>query len=483
MSNSEVHWHEGMFLRQHHFLTEHRQMLRLTQLDGKWNLHHGWGLRSIDLNTDALGNFRFSVSSLQARLRDGTLIEVPGDGPLPELDLKPALESNRKVTVHLGVPVLKSGQPNVSETGAVDGARYFLVTQPYEDENLGVNPQDLTFRKLNLKLLLSTQNLAGYETLPIARIEKSERAEATPQLDTAYIPPILACDAWKPLAIGILQNVYDRVGRKLEKLAGQAVSRNMSLDSQTPGDALIFAQLRELNESYAMLTNLAFVEGVHPLAAYHELCRLVGQLSIFSLTRRPPPLPRYNHDDLAGCFSQVKNYLDDLLDIVPEPDYQERPFVGHGLRMQVAIERTWLDQSAQMYIGVQSPLEPDACADLMMRQLDMKVGSSDRVEMIYKMGDVGLRFSHVAASTMPQSLPRPQGLTYFQINRELQLNEWQLAEKSLSLAIRFNEKLIVGNIDRQEVVHLRLDSELPFRFTLFVLPQGTAGAPKSGGRT
>jgi len=89
----------------------------------------------------------------------------------------------------------------------------------------------------------------------------------------------------------------------------------------------------------------------------------------------------------------------------------------------------------------------------------------------------------VAASAMPQSLPRPQGLTYFQINRELQLNEWQLAEKSLSLAIRFNEKLIVGNIDRQEVVHLRLDSELPFRFTLFVLPQGMAGAATSGRRT
>lgn len=483
MSKSEVHWHEGMFLRQHHFLAEHRNLLRVIQLAGKWNLHHGWGLRSIDLNTEALSNFRFSVVSLQARMRDGTLIDAASDGPLPEIDLKPALEANRKATVLLAVPALKSGQPNVSEGGAADGARYYLVTQPCEDENLGVNPQDLTFRKLNLKLLLSTQNSTGYETLPIARIEKSERAEATPQLDASYIPPVLACDAWKPLAIGILQNVYDRVGRKLEKLAGQAVSREMSLNSQTPGDALVFAQLRELNESYAVLTNLAFVEGIHPLSAYQELCRLVGQLSIFSLARRPPPLPRYNHDDLAGCFFQVKNYLDDLLDIVPEPDYQERPFVGHGLRMQVAIERTWLDQSAQMYIGVQSPLEPDACADLMMRQLDMKVGSSDRVEMIYKMGDVGLRFSHVAGSAAPQSLPRPQGTTYFQINRELQLNEWQLAERSLSLAIRFNEKLIVGNIDRQEVVHLRLDSEMPFRFTLFVLPQVAAGASKSSGRS
>ncbi len=182
---------------------------------------------------------------------------------------------------------------------------------------------------------MSSQNLAGYETIPIARVEKSERAEATPQLDTTYIPPVMACDAWPELSVGILQAIYDRIGRKIEKLAGQAVSRGLSLESPAPGDVLIFAQLRELNAAYATLTSLAFIEGIHPLMAYHELCRLVGQLSIFSLSRRPPVIPRYNHDDLGGCFYQLKNYLDDLLLIVPEPDYQERPFVGHGLRMQV----------------------------------------------------------------------------------------------------------------------------------------------------
>ena len=244
-----------------------------------------------------------------------------------------------------------------------------------------------------------------------------------------------------------------------------------------PGDVQIFAQLRVLNETYATLSNLAFIEGIHPLTAYIELSRAVGQLSIFNLSRRPPAIPRYNHDDLGGCFYQLKNYLDDLLSIVPEPDYQERPFQGHGLRMQVSLERPWLDQSAEMYIGVQSPMEPEACVDL-MRQLDMKVGSSERVETIYRMGDVGLRFAHVPASLLPQSLPRPQGLTYFQINREQQKADWQFAEKSLSLAIRFNEKLIVGSIDRQEVVTLRLTSEMPFRFTLFVLPTGGAAAAR-----
>src|SRR5438132_7118776 len=143
MPRGEVHWHEGMFLRQHHFLTEHRQLVRLTQLDEKWTLHHNWGLRSIQLNAEALGNFRFSVSELKARLRDGTLIEVPEDGPLPELDLKPALESNRKVTIHLGIPLLKSSHPNIAADGPSDNNRYYLITRQVDDENLGVNPQPI----------------------------------------------------------------------------------------------------------------------------------------------------------------------------------------------------------------------------------------------------------------------------------------------------------------------------------------------------
>ncbi len=128
-----------------------------------------------------------------------------------------------------------------------------------------------------------------------------------------------------------------------------------------------------------------------------------------------------------------------------------------------------------MFIGVKSPLEPEQCVEL-MRQLDMKVGSSDRIEMIYRMGDIGLKFSHVPERELPPALPRDKGLTYFQINREQQQNEWQQVERSLTLAIRFNENRIVGNIDRQEIVNLRLNTEMPFRFTLYVLATKGVGS-------
>ena len=223
MSLSAVHWHEGMFLRPHHFLASSRHWHEQGHRGEKWDHHHDWGLRSIKLSLDALGNFRLAVGSLEARLRDGTLVSVPEDGVLAEADLKPAFERSNAVTAYLGVPMLSMGRANVAAEGATEGVRYRLATQVLQDENTGVNPQPIQVRMLNVRLLLSGQDHAGYEVLPIARVVKSPRAEATPQLDETYFPPMLACDAWGPLRAGILEALYDRVGKKIDALAAQVL--------------------------------------------------------------------------------------------------------------------------------------------------------------------------------------------------------------------------------------------------------------------
>src|SRR5262249_34480367 len=185
----------------------------------------------------------------------------------------------------------------------------------------------------------------------------------------------LACDAWRALGTGIVQAAYDRLRKKIETVATQVVSRGITFDSHAQGDALTFAQLRVLNQGFAVLEILGFAQGVHPLVAFTELCRLAGQLAIFGETRRPPDLPRYDHDDLAGCFARVKENIDNLLDVLVEPEYKERPFVGAGLRMQVSLEPAWLESGWDMYIGVQCPLSADECLRLLRPgQLDMKVG-------------------------------------------------------------------------------------------------------------
>jgi type VI secretion system protein ImpJ len=472
MTVPAVHWYEGMFLRPQHFQALQRHWAHLASRGEKWDLHYNWGVREIDLDLEALANYRLVVRSLQARLRDGTLLALPEDGTLPAIELKGAFDHGNSVTAFLAVPVLRLGRANTATGRTSDGARYLIDEQELEDENTGLNPQPVQVRLLNLRLLLSSQDHTGYEVLPIARIEKSPRAEATPQLDRTYIPPLLACDCWPPLAASILQTIYDRIGKKIELLANQVVANNISFDSQAQGDAQLINQLCTLNEAYSLLGILVFAQGIHPLHAYLELCRLVGQLAIFGAQRRPPELPRYDHDDLGICFARVKQHLDALLDILVEPAYKERPFVGAGLRMQVVLEPAWLESVWQLFIGVQSPLDAEELIRLLTRagQLDMKIGSSERVDAIYRMGQAGLRFAH--SPRPPRALPTQPGLTYFQISRESQLAEWQNVQKSLTLAIRLNENLIVGDIQGQQVLKIKTGGQATtLQFTLYVVPQ------------
>jgi type VI secretion system protein ImpJ len=473
MSVRAVHWHEGMFLRPHQLQAAQRYLLHINQLAAKWDLHYNWGLRSIEIDREALSNHRLVIRRLEARLRDGTLIAIPEDTALPALDLKPALQDSPTVMASLALPVLRIGRANVAAPGSAEGGRYQVESQEIEDENTGQNPQPVQIRIPNVRLLLSTQDMAGYETLPIARIEKSMAADTAPQIDGSYIPPVVACDASASLLVDILQTVYDRIGRKIELLAGQVVSRGIAVESHAAADALIITQLRALNESYALLGILAFAQGVHPLDAYVELCRLVGQLSIFGDTHRPPELPKYDHDDLGGCFYQVKKYLDALLDKIIEPEYKQRPFEGAGLRMQVPLEPAWLEPAWQIYVGVKSPLTADECVKLLTKsgQLDMKIGSSDRVDRIYQLGQAGLKFTH--SPTPPRALPVIKDLIYFQVSRESQQEEWLNVQKSLTLAIRLNETRIAGNIQGQRILTIRTGGQTTtLEFTLFVVKAG-----------
>jgi type VI secretion system protein ImpJ len=466
-----------MFLLPQHLQAAQRYGSSFAQLGDKWNLHYSWGLRTCELDPDALGNYRFVVRRLQARLRDGTLIAIPEDGVLAAVELKTAFERTRSIRVFLAVPVFDLGRANVPTNSSPDRARYLLDSQELEDENTGQDRKAIRIRRLNCKLLLSTEDRAGYETLPIAQVKKSDRADATPELDEAYIPPVLACDAWKGLSAGIMENIYDRIGGLLEEHTKLVVDRHIGLESQSPGDRLIIEQLRALNEAYALLRVLAFAEGVHPLAAYLELCRIVGQLVIFSRKlgpRTPNTLPLYDHDDLGRCFTTVKQYIHESLDF-RRPVYQERPFYRADQRMEVKLEREWLESAWQVYVGVQTALSADRCIRLLSSGpggLDMKIASADQVDQIFTLAKRGVKFEHSARP--PRVLPSPPGLIYFQVDPQSQPDVWQDIKDKLTLALRLNTRGLVESPDNapNELTIRTSDGQTAsLMFTLYVVPQ------------
>ncbi len=466
MAHRPVHWHEGMFLRPHHFQAAARHADEAAARSARLDQHHGWGWRRCNIDADALGAFRLVVRSAEARFRAGAVVTLPDDAPAIDFDLRPAFTGRSTVDVFLAVPHWRPGQANAGAAG-----RYTVTPAPVEDENTGANPQPVPFRSPNVRVLVTGEDQAGFDVLPLARLEKADRPEATPHLAPGFIPPVLACDAWPGLQADVLQQVYFRLNKKIEVLAGQVTSRGISFDSSTPGDARRMNQLSRLNEGYSVLTGIAFAPGVHPFGAYLELLRLAGQLSVFGRDARPPELPRYDHDDLGTVFARLKQLVDGLLTDVEDVKYHERPFVGAGLRMQVTLEPAWLESGWQVYLGVRSNVPTEECVKMLTRpeRLGMKIGSSDRVDTIFTRGQEGLRFT--PAPRPPRDLPSAPALTYFEVSRDSATNEWGHVQANKTLAIRMQERDIVGSIDGQRELAIRAAGQTAtFTFTLYLIP-------------
>jgi type VI secretion system protein ImpJ len=325
---------------------------------------------------------------------------------------------------------------------------------------------------VNVRLLLSTQDRSGYETLPIARIKRASEGAAIPQLDKDYIPPVLSIDVWPPLGREIVRAIYDVIGQKIDVLSQQLIDRGIGLASQDPGDADRVEMLSQLNGAYGMLSVLAFTPGIHPLTAYTELCRIASQLAIFTPERRAPSLPPYDHDDLAGIFRQIKLRIEQAINAVRDYEFEQRYFVGVGLGMQVTLEPRWFNSDWQWYIGVRKgDLSVQEIRDLLSPgQLDWKFGSSRQVEMLFQHRAEGLQLTPVERSI--RALPTRQDWIYYEIPRK-DTPAWRDVQQTQTLALRLKDSLIL-NQDRlqgetQLVVSAR-GRRVPLQFALFAVP-------------
>jgi type VI secretion system protein ImpJ len=476
MHNMPVHGSEGMFLRPQHFQAAERCWAETLQTSEHWDHQYFYGIRNLELSPEAIANYQVQVNVCHARMKDGTLITLDPGQELDRVDLKEAFAKESTVRVYLAVPKLKMGIANVA-TGKEPGLhRYVETTQAIQDESAGGNDQEIQFRRPNVKLLLSTQDMAGYEVLPLVQIQRAGQREAAPQIDVSYAPPMLAIDAWPPLGLDIVRAIYDILGKKIEVLSEQVLNRGITLASLEPGDLDRLLMLSQLNIASSTLGVLAFASGVHPFTAYTELCRTVGRLAIFGPKRRVPDLPKYDHDDLARIFRYVKEQIELLLGGIRDYEYEQRFFVGEGKGMRVSLETKWLGADWQWFVGVlRGALDEKECLALLSPSkpseltLDWKLGSTRQVDALFEYGAEGLHLTPLPQA--PRALPPGRDWLYFEVSR--QNAAWKDVLQTQTLAMRLKDALIVNRNELQgerKIVVSYRGKQMPLHFALFAVP-------------
>ena len=472
MRNLPVNWSEGMFLQPHHFQAADRYWAEVAHTSEIWDHPYSYGVRRIEFSHDALANFQLQVNTCCVRLRDGTIISLEDTDQLERRDLKEPFASQSTLRVFIAVPKVVLGRANLGTPGNVDNRRYLEGSAPVPDENTGGNERELSTRDLNARLLLETDDLEGYEYLPIAQVRRAGETEASPQLDDSYIPPLLAVDVWPPLAQGIVRAIFDRIGERIETLSNQAVTSGLSFSSQEVGELEHLMQLTELNQAYVTQQILSFARGIHPFQVYLELVRLVGTLAIFRPDKRPPEdLPNYDHDDLARIFAWLQQEIYARLGTRPKRTYEQRFFLGDGPRMRVALDHRWLATDWEWYVGVlRGELLEEQCGLMLSKRvLDCKLGSAAQVDKIFEKGLEGLNLT--PATNPPKVLPSSGNWVYYQVARGGAF--WDEVLKTETLAMRFNERLVANLAslqDQREMLVSVGGREFPLQFALFAVP-------------
>jgi type VI secretion system protein ImpJ len=440
MAKRPVHWFEGMFLKPHHFQASDRFYRDRIRESEDWLQPHDWGLRSVRFDEDAIANYSLRLTSCQARFKDGTTLNVPEEVSVDPLELRAALGQKAEVTVYLAVPAWQESRANAERVKSEHNPRYLVGPLERPDENTGADEEEIEFRYVQARLVLEDPDLTGYELLPVARIGRSAAAGSPPRLDRNYVPPILGIDAWTPLYDEV-QALFRQIEAWINREADQLVGRKIAFDSQVLGDAERILRLSTLNAASATFQAILFTHGLHPLLMYRELCRLLGELSIFGETRRPMKVPGYDHDNIGPIYWSVINEIRRLLPEETRP-FERRYFKVEGKRLVVQLDADWTIETTRMYIGVETNELSDAeCDKLMREEWDWKLGSAEEVETIFKRAEEGLRMEPL--NRIPPALP--MGFVYFNIVRHSTYWTDVVRTKTLGLRFRTTGARAIGN--------------------------------------
>ena len=459
MQNPSVHWSEGMFLRPHHFQASDRYWSEMSGLHSRLDHPYGYGVFNVSVSQEAIGNGILELVGLQARLRDGTIVSNEASH-VESIDLNVRLANanlgNKPITVFLATPVASEGRANVSRDGSDSKARYAAIAREIDDDSTGGNRQEIKLRQINARILFSTDDTSGFDTVPIMRLLPNA-ANAKFVVDPNYFPPSLTTRSWSELDT-LIRELRNFMGSRIKTMSTVIQDKGITLSTQVHGDLEKILLMHVLNESYGELSCLAFASGVHPLVVYTALCSIVGRCSIFSPTSAIEEVPRYDHDDLARIFRWASDLIRNLINSVKEDECIQRNFIGAGRGMHVALEPEWFGPEWEWYFGV-SPINLglEECIQLLKGQIDWKLGASDKVEQYMTQRQPGLKLRSV--QQLPRGLSNRGKWVFFQIR--LDDEPWKQVQLAQTMAMRVRSDQIsnLDSLDGNRRLHVTVQGQ------------------------
>ena len=400
-----VAWMEGMFLRPQHL----QQSDLSSEARLRYHLHalnpFHWGVRDVAFDEEALAENRIVITRLEAVLRDGSLVKVPGNA---RLESRTFAKGQERIAVHLALRSWSDQDPNLEspETGSLK-ARNRLAALELPDANRGGLPSTIEVLEPNLRLLLSGEEaeLGLYEAFKLAEIEATEDSKRPYALAKSYVPPLLALQA-SPVLLDAFTRVTSQAGARVR--AAASMTKLVSVDSLPR----LFMRYT-LARLAPLLKHLLSTGESHPFPVYTALIELAGAVTAYRLESEAD-FPVYDHENLHGCFIPLLDHIASELDRIAPENFKKLPLaydVASAAYLTKALDVQLVKPGNVYYLAVKAPIEQ---AELEAYMTGGKAGSLQHVKMASRFKLASVPMQRLAGQ--PGEIEALPGYVFYQID-------------------------------------------------------------------
>ena len=310
-SHNKVIWDEGLFIRPHHFQQEARYLDFLIDYKSKSLNEFLFGFHSLKINQEYLNFGKIGIQQASGIMLDGTVFSVPAETPEPQpLTINDLSMVNQ--IVYLCLPLKSDGVTELSANDKYGQTRLSPDTVEIKDTLSSAGDYAaINVAKVNLKLMLESEDRSGYNCLAIAKIV-DRQADNKITLDEHFYPVSTSISA------------IPQLGKFLGEISGlmRERSKNIAERVGSPSQAGVadvtdFMMLLALNRFHPYFLHLARMRHVHPERLYSVLVATCGELSTFiNENKLPEEFAAYNHELPHISFIPLQNILKQILGTV-----------------------------------------------------------------------------------------------------------------------------------------------------------------------
>jgi type VI secretion system protein ImpJ len=305
----KISWQDGMFIYPHHF---QQQDLCLQSLIGR---HHAalpyfsYGLLEFVLDDAALRMNTILIKKCAGILPDGTIFHAPDKDALPKPIVVP-LQYNEEY-VYLGLVLDESANSNLDQRERDLQFRYMVKRHQFLDlHSKDKESKDIDVCKLNLNILLSTNDLNGLSYLPILKISNAADGII---LDAQYIPPTIraqSSNVLQSLIVRVLSMLHGYVNTHFQFLRTKEAPQYSDKSERW----LIFQTVHRYQYLFALCSQNRHLL---PYQLFELMVDLVGSLRAFTTDSVfAMPKMHYDHNDLSASFQSVLDLIEGIFAIL-----------------------------------------------------------------------------------------------------------------------------------------------------------------------